>query len=190
MKKHDFRQLLAGVITGAVLFNAVPAVAAGVTAALSDQPVTLNGKPVQITAYNIEGSNYFKLRDLAAVLDVCVWYEEAARTIRIEPDKPFDPDYTGPGSPAGSGGINITDYYSADGKFSALGLALPTDSKNSEKTLTVKSGDIIIVGKKQYKVGAEPLVIPFYTQPSLDKVIVWWTDYMDSWLESGKVTSG
>ena len=33
------------------------------------QTVTLNGEKVNFAAYNIEGNNYFKLRDLAAVMD-------------------------------------------------------------------------------------------------------------------------
>lgn len=39
------------------------------TAKPTGQTVTLNGEKVNFAAYNIEGNNYFKLRDLAAVLD-------------------------------------------------------------------------------------------------------------------------
>lgn len=71
----------------------------------------------------------------------------------------------------------IADYYDANGGFSALGLAL--DEENSEKVLTVKAGDILIVGNREYSVTAESLTLTFYTQPSLDEVIVWWMDYCE-----------
>ena len=188
MKKHGFLYLSTGIVIGALLFGAVPAIAAGVAAVLSSQPVTVDGKPVRITAYNIDGSNYFKLRDIAAVLDVGVWFDAAENTVRIEPGKKYDPNYTGPGSDEKTGAVyKITDYYNAEGKFSALGQALPFDSADGERALTVKSGDTVVVGDKRYKVTAESLTLNFYTQPSQDKVIVWWTDYMNDWKESGKV---
>lgn len=37
-------------------------------ASLSNQDVYLDGKKVEVSGYNIDGSNYFKLRDIAAVL--------------------------------------------------------------------------------------------------------------------------
>ena len=48
-----------------------PAVAEAKTykATPTDQTVTLNGVKVDFAAYNIEGNNYFKLRDLAAAMD-------------------------------------------------------------------------------------------------------------------------
>ena len=188
MKKSGVMHILAGVVIGAFLFTAVPAIAAGVTAVISSQPVTVDGKPVQVTAYNIDGSNYFKLRDMAAILDVGVWFDAAANTVRIEPDKKYDPNYTGPVVETKKEGVyNITDYYNADGKFSALGSALPLGSDENERALTLQNGDIIKVGDKQYKVTADSLTLYFYTQPSHEKVIVWWTDYMDSCNESGGI---
>ena len=196
MKKNGISRFLTGILVGALLFGAVPVIAESVSASLSKQAVTVSGKPVQVTAYNINGSNYFKIRDLAALLDVGVWFDEPANTVRIEPDKKYDPDYKGPGAAPGTTPntvvkaetvYKITDYYKEDGKFSALGAALPTDSKSGDKVLTVKNGDIIIVGDKQYKVTADSLMLPLYTQPSLDKVIVWWTDYMNDWKDSGKI---
>ena len=48
---------------------AVPAMAANTyTATPTGQTVTLNGRQVDFAAYNIQGNNYFKLRDLAAAL--------------------------------------------------------------------------------------------------------------------------
>ena len=79
----------------------------------------------------------------------------------------------------------ITDYYDANGGFSALGQAL--DEENGEKVLTVKAGDVLIVGDHAYTVTAQSLTIPFYTQPLLDEVIDWWVDYFQSRLERDEV---
>lgn len=79
----------------------------------------------------------------------------------------------------------IADYYNADGGFSALGLALPEE--NSEKVLTVSAGDTLIVGNDKYSVAAESIKLSFYTQPSLDQVIEWWTNYCEGLVGSGQL---
>lgn len=79
----------------------------------------------------------------------------------------------------------ITDYYDENGEFSALGSAL--DEENAEKVLMVKADDTIIVSDHEYTVIAESLTLTFYTQPSLDEVIQWWTDYCESRIERGEV---
>ena len=197
MKKQGVWTCLAGMLIGACLFYAVPVLAANVAAVLSTQPVTVDGKPVQVTAYNIDGSNYFKLRDMAEILDVGVWYDAAENTVRIEPERKYDPNYNGPSNStapaapaapaAAAGTYQITDYYGPDGKLSALGQALPLDSDGSN-ALTVKNGEVVAVGDKQYQVTTDSLTLPFYTQPSLDQVIIWWTDYLNDWQASGKVS--
>lgn len=45
------------------------AFAEGPTVVLSGQNLRVNGKPIECEKYNIDGSNYFKLRDLAYVLN-------------------------------------------------------------------------------------------------------------------------
>lgn len=40
-----------------------------VTAQANNIDVQFNGRPLELTAYNIGGSNFFKLRDLGAALD-------------------------------------------------------------------------------------------------------------------------
>ncbi len=63
MKKRASILLLVFCLT---LLLALPA--AAVSIQLSNQSVTLNGVPVYAQAYNIEGSNYFRLRDVAYLL--------------------------------------------------------------------------------------------------------------------------
>jgi hypothetical protein len=46
--------------------------------------IYLNGKEIQLTAYNIDGNNYFKLRDIAKAFDIGVTWDGATNTIGID----------------------------------------------------------------------------------------------------------
>jgi len=46
--------------------------------------IYLDGKEVQLTAYNIAGSNYFKLRDLAKALNIGITWDSKTNTIGID----------------------------------------------------------------------------------------------------------
>jgi len=54
------------------------------TAVPTTSKVLLDGKEIRLTAYNIDGSNYFKLRDFCAALTISVNYDAATNTIRID----------------------------------------------------------------------------------------------------------
>ena len=60
------RSFIAGLIIGALVFGVVGAIAAGIMATPNTFPIKLNGEETSIEGYNIEGSTYFKLRDIAA----------------------------------------------------------------------------------------------------------------------------
>ena len=45
--------------------------------------IYLNGEPISLTAYNIGGNNYFKLRDLGAALDFAVDWDEENKTVIV-----------------------------------------------------------------------------------------------------------
>jgi len=81
----------------------------------------------------------------------------------------------------------IADYYNASGEFSALGRAL--DEENAEKVLRIYSGDTLVVGDRGYSVATESLTLTFYTQPSLEEAITWWTEYCEGWKAQGIVIS-
>ena len=71
---------------------ASPALAAG--AAPSQQTLRVDGSVYQCEQYNIDGSNYFKLRDLAFLLEgsgseFAVGYDGAANTVSIATDRDF-----------------------------------------------------------------------------------------------------
>jgi beta-lactamase regulating signal transducer with metallopeptidase domain len=106
----------------------------------------------------------------------------------VDPNAGKTPDTTDTSSGWTSGRTYVlTDYYNNDGRFSALGLAL--DERNSEKVLTVSSGDILIVGGRQYEVTTQSLTLSAYPQPSLEQAIRWWTECLNGLAASGKVRS-
>jgi len=53
--------------------------------------IYLDGKEVSFTAYNIEGNNYFKLRDIGAVFDFGVDWDGARSTIVMDTGKGYTP---------------------------------------------------------------------------------------------------
>ena len=59
------KQFIFGFIAGAAIFGAAGALASGVIAEPNPFPIELNGNNVEIDGYNIGGSTYFRLRDIA-----------------------------------------------------------------------------------------------------------------------------
>lgn len=53
-------------------------------AAPSTSRILLDGKEISLTAYNIDGNNYFKLRDIGQTFDFGVGWDGEAQTIRID----------------------------------------------------------------------------------------------------------
>ena len=51
--------------------------------------VYLDGRQLDLTAYNIADNNYFKLRDLGAALDFGVTWDNGTRTVAIDTDAPY-----------------------------------------------------------------------------------------------------
>ncbi len=58
-------------------------------AVLSNSQVYLNGQPIELTAYTINGNNYFKLRDLCEALDMMIEWDEKEQTIYLYCDWPY-----------------------------------------------------------------------------------------------------
>jgi hypothetical protein len=54
-----------------------------VVATVSKDKLTHNGRSILITAYKINGSNYYKLADLGPLIGAVVSYDEATRTIIV-----------------------------------------------------------------------------------------------------------
>ena len=95
MRRRLF-DILSGILIGAILFAGPALAASGVTAVPSSQPIYVDGRLVQMEAYNINGNNYVKLRDIAALVDFGVIWNSTTRSVEIQTDE----GYTGPEIPA------------------------------------------------------------------------------------------
>ena len=83
MKKKDFAL---GILCGAMLFSGATAVAAGITAEPSWQNIYVDGEQVFMTAYNIAGNNYVKLRDIGQQVGFNVYWADG---VQIDTDAPY-----------------------------------------------------------------------------------------------------
>ena len=84
--KLKLNQFALGVLTGAVLFGGATAAAAGITAEPSWSPIYVDGQQVQMTAYNIGGNNYVKLRDVGKAVGFNVYYEGG---VQVDSSAPY-----------------------------------------------------------------------------------------------------
>ena len=64
------------------------------TANPSSVSITLNGKPVNWTAYSIYGNNYFKLRDICEALGISVVWDAVSGRVLIDTSKGYLPGET------------------------------------------------------------------------------------------------
>ena len=84
--RRDVAGFAVGLLCGGVIFGGV-GIASGVIATPlteSSQKVTLDGQAVSLEGYNINGSNYFKLRDLGKAMDFGVTWNNDSRTVEID----------------------------------------------------------------------------------------------------------
>ncbi len=94
MKKLGY--LLTGVVLGATLFGGAQAAADGILAQRSSAPFFLNGSPVEVTAYLINNNHYFKLRDIAELVDFGVTWNATSRTVSIDTMTGYDGTFKPP----------------------------------------------------------------------------------------------
>lgn len=65
------------------------------TAIPNTSTVLLDGKEIKLTAYTIDGYNYFKLRDIASMFDFFVDWDSNYRTVIIETTFGYEPENNG-----------------------------------------------------------------------------------------------
>lgn len=93
--KKNISLMIVGVLIGAILFGGATVIANTITAEPTPFDIFVDGVPVSVEAYIINGNNYMKLRDLCKAIDIGVWYEPDEKNVYIESDKSYDPDYDG-----------------------------------------------------------------------------------------------
>ena len=87
MKRFQF---LMGFFFGTLLFcgfTSAATAASGIMASISSQPVYVDGQRVYLTAYQIGGNNYVKLRDVGEAVGFNVYWD--GRAVQIESGQPY-----------------------------------------------------------------------------------------------------
>ena len=93
--KRNLPSFAAGLFCGAVLFGGTAAYAAGIIAtpfSEMDQRITLDGQEIELTGYNINGNNYFKLRDIGEQVGFNVSWNGGNRTVEIDTTTSYSED--------------------------------------------------------------------------------------------------
>ena len=85
--KKELALVASGVLLGAAL--ATSAATATLTAQLSSQKFVVDGKPAQIEAYAINGSNYVRLRDVGKAVGFDVSYDTDNNAVKIDTGAPY-----------------------------------------------------------------------------------------------------
>ena len=93
-----------GFVLGAIIFGGTAAFAAGIVANPTTSKVFVNGAEIRADAYNINGSNYFKLRDVGQAMDFAVTWDGANNRILIDSRLPYGLDVPLPDRNAGNNG--------------------------------------------------------------------------------------
>ena len=81
--KRTAISMLIGILIGSAISGGA-ALAVGVMAERSATPIFLNGAPVEVEAYAINGNNYMKLRDIAELVNFGVFYSESSGIVSID----------------------------------------------------------------------------------------------------------
>ena len=81
--------MITGMVIGAALTGGSIAAASGIVAEPTWQPIYVDGLPVEMTAYNINGSNYVKLRDIGKQVGFNVYWDSANGCVQVESGKPY-----------------------------------------------------------------------------------------------------
>ena len=90
------KKLLSLALILCLLLAALPSAAMAYATVLSPQNLTVDGQSITCEKYNIDGSNYFKLRDIAYLLNgtaysFAVSWDAAANAVVIAPGFPYEP---------------------------------------------------------------------------------------------------
>ena len=88
-----------GILTGLALSGPAAQAATGITARPNTQPIYVDGQRISMTAYNIGGNNYVKLRDIGRAVDFGVTYNTATNSVYVHSTQPYQEEL--PAAPSG-----------------------------------------------------------------------------------------
>ena len=113
--------------------------ASGAVAKVSDQRITVDGVQVNMTAYQIDGNNYVKLRDIGKQVNFGVGYDNATASVRIDTDAPYTESTTS------ASGSAITKWNKTMAEFNQA--MIDCDWDKSKYLTTAKQYAPVITGK-------------------------------------------
>lgn len=137
MKKHVHYTLtlIVGIALGAVLCGG--AYAAGVMAQPTWQPIYIDGNRVEMEAYNINGNNYVRLRDIGKEVGFNVYWQDGVRIDRSS-------DYTGePPVTSSSAEINTSSISSMDDVKSKI-ISLTNNLRKANNLKELQTSDLLM----------------------------------------------
>lgn len=112
-KKKTMAVFGAGLLIGAIGLAPVSQAAEEYIQAMrSAHSITVDGRSVTAEAYLINGSNYFRLRDIAELVDFGVTWNGDTRTVEIDTAAGYTPEQPA-ATPSPQHSQTNTDYYSA-----------------------------------------------------------------------------
>ena len=88
-----------GILAGLTLSGPAAQAADYLTARPSTQPIYVDGQQISMTAYNIGGNNYVKLRDIGKAVNFGVIYDAATNSVHIDSTQPYQEEV--PAAPSG-----------------------------------------------------------------------------------------
>ena len=95
-RRKEIALVAAGILAGIAVSGPATQAAAGLMANPSSQKFYINEQRIPLEAYEINGSNYVKLRDIGQTVDFGVTYDAKTNTVTIHPDKPYETEVTAP----------------------------------------------------------------------------------------------
>lgn len=110
-RRKEIALAAAGILAGIAVSGPAAQAAASLMANPSSQRFYLDGQQITLTAYEIGGSNYVKLRDIGKAADFGIVYDAATNSVIISPDQPYAEETQTAPAEAGVG-----DGYLSNGK--------------------------------------------------------------------------
>ncbi len=78
-----------GILAGLALGGPAAQASDYLKATVSSQPIYVDGQRISMTAYNIGGNNYVKLRDIGRTVDFGVTYDATTNSVHIDSTQPY-----------------------------------------------------------------------------------------------------
>lgn len=139
--KSNTVSMLIGVLLGAALFGGGTVLASsGVMATPSPQAIYVDGQRVNMTAFNIGGNNYVKLRDVGQAVNFSVSYNAATKSVQIDSDAPYAAESEAPAASTAP----ATPAVSAAPATSSAPAGTISVPQTDDAPFVPKEGDVIL----------------------------------------------